>query len=488
MEGRPGSISRWLSEDRPGGRIARERRILKGAAARHEHSKVKAMSMALPANTRTRIACLVLTCWIAFALYTVPAISKFDALACAIVEHHTLAVDAYVPITDSFQRSGHWFVNAPPGLALFGAAIYLMVQVALSHYPMAPELHLVILHWLMFGVGLGGVCALAAGALAMLASQYCPPKRAIILGYLLVLGTFYLPFASSVAWNQSLYTALLVFSLYTIELGPPRWRPMLLGACLGASLVTDFLTVVAYPAILLYWGWSKRPARIEYLLLSLGCLPFLVVLAWYNSTAFGHWWVTGYAAQGLTGPGRPWWFSLDIKSPVTELFGLNGLFTTSPALALALPSICSRNNVRGPYSDFWSLCTCIVVLHLAFAALYTGTATEVYFYGPRFLLPTVPLLILLAARREIRWLGAWLLGLSFVLQLLAVNAGARGGGVCLRVWASSFFGGFRVPMFAWLQAAAPHLHHPLHSVSASLALVVCGLACLTLTWLALSVE
>jgi hypothetical protein len=50
--------------------------------------------------------------------------SRFD-LTRAIVEHHTIAIDAFADNTgDKAQREGHWFSDKAPGLSLLAVPPY----------------------------------------------------------------------------------------------------------------------------------------------------------------------------------------------------------------------------------------------------------------------------------------------------------------------------------------------------------------------------
>src|SRR5689334_24289818 len=54
--------------------------------------------------------------------------SRFD-LTRAIVERHTIAIDAYADDTgDKAERGGHWYTDKAPGLSLLAVPAYAIVH------------------------------------------------------------------------------------------------------------------------------------------------------------------------------------------------------------------------------------------------------------------------------------------------------------------------------------------------------------------------
>ena len=194
-------------------------------------------------------------------------------------------------------------------------------------------------------------------------------------------------------------------------------------ALAGLIRLPDFLVLSPLAVYLVAGRTGELPGRLKALALwalpSLGVLGFYV---WYNSIRFGS------SAKIAPGGGPIKLFSADLSTSLPALLfspGL-GLLIFSPALLIGLFGITWFVR-RVPALS--AVVACIAVLITLVYAKYSvwigGLA-----WGPRFLLPLTPLLVLPAAEVFSRWQGirrpiqaalVCLLGLSTALQVASIS-------------------------------------------------------------------
>lgn len=230
---------------------------------------------------------------------------------------------------------------------------------------------------------------------------------------------------------QTLYgeplAALLILAAVTAVLSQDAGRRSLVGA--GAALGLLFGINLVYGIFAgLFLAWvvlealrrRDRPGAVfrDALALLAPCGIALAGIGLYNAARFGSPLTTGYGFE--TGEG----FTTPL---LTGLFGLTlspfrGLFWYSPALLLAFPGglVLWRRNGRLA-ALLLAICGAQVILFALWSSWEGGVV-----WGPRFLLPIVPLLALLAAplveaawTQRILWAGVGGLGLlSLAISLL----------------------------------------------------------------------
>jgi hypothetical protein len=246
-----------------------------------------------------------------------------------------------------------------------------------------------------------------------------PLWMAFASGLLYGVGSMALVYARTL-YDQPL--AALLFALIALwwiayrETGS-RWHALGIGLALGAVLLVNTIYALAAPLVLLLLrspsGTSRRQHGRGLLWISLGVGAGVILLAVYNTLRFGQPWVSGYGF----GSGEGF-----IHSPLTGLYGLflspyRGLFWYNPLLLLVIPAL-----VIGWRRD--RSLTLVLLLGgfhaVAFASWWSwhGGVT----WGPRFLLPLIPLwMLLLLPLFRLRWGRIALVGLtllSIAVQLL----------------------------------------------------------------------
>ncbi|MCA9981078.1 MAG: hypothetical protein KDD89_09595, partial [Anaerolineales bacterium] len=256
---------------------------------------------------------------------------------------------------------------------------------------------------------------------------------------LLVVSTMLLPYAQTVfgEWLATIGLLLAVLSWVQLETQTQTrpWLPALgmgVGAALavGANLV--YLLLAALLGLLLLWqlwprlqkNWPRYIAPVAafalpLLLLGLGLLA-------YNAARFGNPFTTGYrltpGQEGFTTP--LWWGALGLLvSPA------RGLIWYAPPVLLALGGAMPFYR-RAPRLS--GLLTAVCLFHLTLFGLWWEWWGG-YGWGPRFLLPLVPLLLLMglpvvqAAADGSRWsqvavVSVLVLGTAVQVAGVAINS------------------------------------------------------------------
>lgn len=247
-------------------------------------------------------------------------------------------------------------------------------------------------------------------------------RAAFVVGLIYGLATLAFPYARTLYGEPlaALLLLLAVFSLY--EYRERRCWAYLAMLAVSCSLLVGVNTIYVLPAgllglLALIDGIRRRKWR-DLLALVLPALIFAGAFSLYNALRFGSPFTTGYRfsdGEGFTFPFLSGIFGLTL-SPY------RGLFWYSPVLLLALPGWLMLRR-RFPHLA-WLLLALVILQFAMFAAWWSWDGGVAW--GPRFLLPIIPLMTLAlaplvaeAARK--RWLALILIGfvgLSFFIQLL----------------------------------------------------------------------
>jgi len=172
--------------------------------------------------------------------------------------------------------------------------------------------------------------------------------------------------------------------------GSPRWRWMAAGLCLGVCvLAKPAHLVLLLPAALLVAGYARRlPGREaagRVTAFAGGILPGIALIALRNHLCFGAWWETGYGDEI-----RQW------TTPLWE--GIAGLLV-SPGRGLLLyfpvwilVAAASRRFYRSHRLESLFIAGCPAVLLVLHARWHSWEGG--WCWGPRFLLPAIPVLLI----------------------------------------------------------------------------------------------
>lgn len=349
--------------------------------------------------------------------------SRFD-LTRALVEHRTVAIDAYATNTGDYATvRGRIVSDKAPGLSLLAVPPYLFYRLAM-HIPPLQHTMDRIAHRGAFagtlnpeGSGLSGDKADVALALTFV-TFVCVAIPAALLGVLLfrlfrrfspyddinaavaVLLMLATPLA---AYGNAFYghvpVAVLLFAAFTllVEAGAnlSPLRLVALGALFASALVMEYPAALIVAALgiwtlVILWR-TKTLLRLGWL--ALGSAPFLALLALYDRAAYGTLLPTGYEHSTLWQDRHSDGFvSLTYPKP-DAMWGITfgdfrGLFFLSPVLLLAIPGFViwwrMRQDRAAWFVALWSV-VAFLLFDAASAMWWGGFAV-----GPRYLLPMLP--------------------------------------------------------------------------------------------------
>ncbi len=361
--------------------------------------------------------------------------SRLD-LVLAIVDQGRLEIDAYAENTGDYaELNGHRYSDKAPGPAFLGIPVYVVTRWILA----APAIDRLVeraaertalretlrggeaprskvrfavaqasITWVVVAIP----SALLGLALYRLLGELTTSETgrlAITLGYGLATSAF--PYAGNY-YSHQLSAALLVFSLCLLWRGRSvgRARLVVVGAMLGLALIGEYSTALIAGPLALY-ALYHRPRVSTALWLAGGMAPPLLAMALHNLAIFGSPLPVGYAysalwqAEHTTG-----FFSLTYPHP-DALWGITfspfrGLFFVSPFLLLGLAGLVLFGGRPGYRAEFL-ICAWGTLSYFAFnsaSIMWSGG----FAVGPRYLVPTIPLLVLPLALAWERWgRAAW---------------------------------------------------------------------------------
>ena len=382
-----------------------------------------------PASLRIFLVLIVF-----YAFFTHPYVTTNDgsrfALTAAIAGHGRLDIGGILESLISYPFkpgdvsafNGKEFSDKPPLAGFLGVPVYLLANIFTSN------IHTIIYFTTLFVSGVSA--ALTCALIYLLLLKYgLEEKKAAFAALAAGLATN-LFYWGTIMFGHALTTFLVLLAFYFIETGKQRkgdWSPFLSGLAGGLSVMNDYYAIVGVIALFFYGIFKEKNAGNlrNGIFFILGGLGPAVIFAAYNYEVFKdpftitvrHLKYLGFVHKtGIFGLGVP-----SLKECWKYLFGLDyGLFPYNPALivpVLLIPAYLRKK--RRP--AFFS-----VLIPVVFLLFLSGIGTNDLgaSWGPRYLLPAVPFLVLPVALAEKKAWAAfvWLCSLSFVINLLAVNA------------------------------------------------------------------
>jgi hypothetical protein len=340
---------------------------------------------------------------------------------------------------------GRLYAKYGLGYSLVGSAVY---RAAAALPPPLDRPRVRVLAYMLLGplVGAGLVCATFGAALRLGARPAVGLYLAAALGF----GTTVWVYARA-AFSDPLLALLLLLCVVTVptaETTPWRrfWqRSLLAGLLFGYAALTKQVALAWAPAIplglLLGRRLGLRRTAAATALFAAGMLPCLALAGWYNWVRFGSPLSSGYSAEhALTFdaavPGR---LAALLASPSRGVFWFAPvvLFLCAGAVVAAVraryraqprPALQAHRQSQDWPSGDWSEWRALApTLLLTAGAILLTHAGYVYWYGgeswgPRLLLPLLPLVLLLTVP-FVEWLaGCGRRGWAVLLVVLAVSA------------------------------------------------------------------
>lgn|GEM_PF-3191645 len=409
------------------------------------------------------------------------------------------------PNPEEFGAGGHRYSKYGPLQAILSVPLFTLAE----HLPIGEVDTVLLLNHLLSGL----TTALVFLLVRRLGYR---PEVALALAILVFFGTP-LWVHSKRFFGEPTITLTIVATLLTTYLAATtaraRWL-ILAGVCFGLAVAAKYIDALLLAPIPLYLAWSSyRPesppaesesarSRLVRLVRSLalfavGAVPIVIALAVYNDLRFGSPLDTGYAHwEGFS---TPVWVGVAgfLFSPGKSIF----LYT--PALLL-LPFWAAGFLRRFP--KFGVLLLVLVVDHLlVYGAWWVWWGA--WAWGPRFIVPILPCLVLLLAEGLANVRGAVLRAGVAALWLLSVGIQVLGISVDHTVYMVQLLPLnpkpdtltlydlryqpiiHQIPLmtrqwldFAWMERTGPSLVDPV-ALGAALLGVLASLIALTVGWL-----
>ena len=381
--------------------------------------------------------------------------SRFDLLR-AIVEQHTLQIDAYHQNTqDKAHFKGHYYSDKAPGLVFLAVPVALAAGPVLRVAAIDPESARgeYVLSWLVTALVVALPTALAGICLFFLALKFgCSSIAAAFATVVMCVGTPIWAYGS-VFWAHALVGACLVFAFASaVKLRESERAGADFGWALAVGLAAGWATVTEYPAapasaILAFLAlgqvWRRgNAARWRVIAgVGLGAAVCLVVLLSYLHEAFGSFRpsYSYYDPSSFSFMQQQGYMGLTYPHPdrlLKILFGCSrGLLFASPVVVAAPVGLwlLGRRSTEGSTEEEKSQRAGAVVV-AAIAAYYFLFNASFYWwksglsFGPRYAGACIPLLCVGLAVAWQRAIPAWrsvlagLAGLAACSVLVALMA------------------------------------------------------------------
>ncbi|MCX6537585.1 MAG: glycosyltransferase family 39 protein [Acidobacteria bacterium] len=385
------------------------------------------------------VAALALTVYVGTAggsLATTDAVAAYDVTR-QIVEHGTVALSSDVVGNLAYLGpDGRQY--SPFGLlqSIWNVPFYLAGRAAASVLP-TRSISIEMLTKASVALGNAWAAALVVWLTWLLAGWLSGSARtATTAAWITAFSSALWPY-SKFGFNVPLAAALLLaavyFSLKAAEAGHPR-HGLAAGLMCGLALLTRHeLILAAVPSMgVILWarlgdargpyGSASVPGRRmrrsygEAIRLAswwlAGLLPAIVVWGWYNNVRFGSPIETGYLRDDTLGMGG---------SLVEGLWGLllspgGSIILYSPCVLAAVPALVASRRLHPRFA--WMTTATAVIFTLFYAQL--GSWAGGRSYGPRYLVPLLPLLMVAVAL----WLSQLTGGARRALLALCLTSAA----------------------------------------------------------------
>ncbi|HXA16364.1 MAG TPA: hypothetical protein VN380_05195 [Thermoanaerobaculia bacterium] len=342
--------------------------------------------------------------------------AHFD-LTRAVVERHSLYVDGYDVNTGDLSpgTGGHTYINKPPGASLLAAIPYAIIFASEKLLQAPIDAMTRINRWIATALSIG-LCGACIGPVLYLYGRRrigATAPAALAVAATVLFGTMVFPY-STMLFAQIPSALFLLLAVVLLSK-----RPLLAGIAAGLSLSCFYVCGAAAPILFIV---ACARSRREAARFAIGCLPWVVLMGIYQWFCLGSPFRTAMeASTRFTEKGSL--FGVLRLPSVGALYGITtspyrGLFFASPVLLFAVIGLVLMARRRDLGHDLWAVVTLVAMFFLAIASFngWNGGCA----FGPRYLLPIVPLLgiPMLAAStigsRPLRalWICAALLSLS----------------------------------------------------------------------------
>ena len=381
----------------------------------------------------------------------------------AIVDDGVMHIDRYHHNTmDKGFINGHYYPTAPPGLSLLAIPLYLAVKTllsvipgsALSQYDVAQYIHVLLgnpdapddfvatypffdflICHLLFTAVL--CCLVSTGLMIMLdraLRMFTPGVTETQRLWLLIVYAFgTLMFFYSTRFFAHASSALTLFGAFLVLYGMKR-RDLGGGWAFAAGMLNGlalFIDYVTFPAVIVIgiYGLFTVEKRDLWRYIVGSSLPVIGLLS-YHTLSFGHpFKMPQHLMSGEDGAGYSDQFGLGFPDPVILLKLLfstyRGFFLYMPVMLFAAFALLrGLLDTHHPHRREWGVIGGIFMALLLFNSCLKINWVGGYIFGPRYLIPAIPFMII-ALGEAYRYIPGWLIGMAGMISILINWAGVQ---------------------------------------------------------------
>lgn len=317
----------------------------------------------------------------------------------AIVENGSFAIDSYRENTNDLAfRAGHVYANKSPGLSMVAALPYAIGSglAGMAGFDLNDTRTLSFMLWFCTVA----VCGLSGASIPLMLYRFWSQRFPLVrrnlragLALLVALGTPLFAY-STVLFVHVPSAAMMLLGFLLLQKRGPR-SIALAGLATGCAAMTNYLCFFALALFPLLLGRNWKAWLKESSIFALGSALPLLLLAGYQAVAFGSPLATAMETQSSAFISPNAFYGILESPKLQAVWGLTfsqfrGLFYISPFLLLGIVGLwrTARSTVRetivvvGVAFSFFAF-------NIAFNGWHGGSA-----FGPRYLLPLIPLLAL----------------------------------------------------------------------------------------------
>ncbi|MDA4128165.1 MAG: glycosyltransferase family 39 protein [Thaumarchaeota archaeon] len=295
---------------------------------------------------------------------------------------------------DDFVYNGNYYSAFAPGAAVLALPFVGLGFMLDGHFTLYGNAMLLS----EFFVALTN--SIATYILYKLASLYFNKKTSTFIAFAYAFSTISWPFAtyffqSDVSAMLDLLAAYIVIRMARSHAGRIR-EAIACGAAVGAALTVDYVNAIFVPIIFLFLVYTFKKEKATVLKTSLGFLLTssmgLLSLALYNLAAFGNMFVSSEQVYSNSSLLRDFSFPLPLGLYLNLFSPFRGLFVYCPILILGALGFYIMVRRSGKVDEGLLLLACFLGILIPYS-MWHDAAGGVSF-GPRFLVPAIPFLLL----------------------------------------------------------------------------------------------
>jgi hypothetical protein len=343
-------------------------------------------------------ACMHQKCWNAAM-----SVSRLDLLH-SLVNNGTFAIDRYHENTrDKAIAMGHYFCDKAPGLCLlalpsFYASVQILRSLGISE---ESEEGWFLSSWITVALSVAVVTSIGVACIWLWLARFVGPTKSLFAAYVLAFGTLVFPYAT-LLMSHAVVVGLLGIALWALDFRPccsarkskqgkAQNISLMAGFVCGLSLASEYDSGLVILGIVVALAVHDKTKVLWFIA---GGLPAVALIPLYNWICIGSPWSLPYAHEAFFTEMSKGFYGIHLPSAENAFHLLfspeRGLLFWTPFFALAAlgyPKLYTCSPI------LFNLCYWVPFFQVV---IISGNfnASAGWMFGPRYLAPVLPLLIL----------------------------------------------------------------------------------------------